>query len=186
MHKQRKEKQLESRTCFWKCYKGITEIASGSFPSTVLWQWTFPSWSFNGLLDEAGCGLIKEIDEKSRWVVWGPNEPRVDCDFQQQMWTGWQTELGFGGRVLDSLSELPDDPLCKNNGDLCCKSSFPFAYFSEKIWKSHAFISALATVAVSFLRPTLWHYMIHYIMNKCTLKQGGKPCQQSLGQTWNF
>lgn len=90
----------------------------------------------------------------------GPNEPRVDCDFQQQMWTGWQTELGCGGRVLDSVSELPDDPLCKNNGDLCCKPSFPFAYFSEKIWKSRAFTSALATVAVSFLRPTLWHYMI--------------------------
>lgn len=80
--------------------------------------------------------------------------------------------------MLDSVSELPDDPLCKNNGDLCCKPSFTFAYFSEKIWKSHAFTSALATVAVSFFKAHIVAlHDIHYIMNKCTLKQGGKPCQ---------
>lgn len=41
-----------------------------------------------------GCGLIREMGAESCWAVWGPNGPRVDCDFQQQV----------GGQLADRVA----------------------------------------------------------------------------------
>lgn len=61
-------------------------------------RWRCSSWSFNSPLERKvfvpGCGLIREMAAESCWAVWGPNGPKVDCDFQQQV----------GGQLADRVA----------------------------------------------------------------------------------